>query len=257
MRFTKKILTMATCAVMAASSMVGMSASAAISGTTSTYAVTPELMTEINAWADSLYTASINGTFARAISYSSDWYSDLGDVEILTRLIYAETTTNSSYYSNEHRAVAWVLINRVNDGRFGGSTFRSVATAYDQFETIRGYSGNTQSQNIERTKNAREPDLSTSASKAAWKDAIWLACTLLSVSSPSDCSSIFNKPTGITNQLYFSGSNYVTFGTDSSGGLTISGSSVSNAAYAGYGVVTTESAAEANASTHRNIYYYK
>ena len=29
MRFTKKILTMATCAVMAASSMVGMSASAA------------------------------------------------------------------------------------------------------------------------------------------------------------------------------------------------------------------------------------
>ncbi len=261
MRLTKKLAALATCAVMMTSSVVGtvgMSTSATGNETSSTYTVTPNLMTQINAWADSLYSLSINGTFARSISYSNgNWYTSLGDVEILTRLIYAETTANPSYYPNEHRAVAWILVNRVDDGRFGGSTFRAVATAYDQFETIVGYSGNTTSENITATKNAREPDLSTSDSKAAWKDAIWLACTLLSVSSTSDCSSIFSKPYGITNQLYFSGSKSVTFGTTNSGQLKISGNEVTNAAYAGFGVVTTLKQATDNASKNRNIYYNK
>ena len=82
------------------------------------------------------------------------------------------------------------------------------------------------------------------------------ACTLLSVSSTSDCSSIFNKPYAITNQLYFGGSKYVTFGTNN-GQLTISGSPVTNAAYAGLGYVTTQKAATDNASFNRNIYYNK
>lgn len=261
MKMTKRLVTMAMCGIMAASSMVGtigMSTSATDNVTSSTYAVTPNLMTQINAWADSLYASSINGTFARSISYSNgNWYTSLGDVEILTRLIYAETTTNPSYYPDEHRAVAWILVNRVDDGRFGGSTFRAVATAYNQFETIVGYSGNTTSENITATKNAREPDLSTPDSKAAWKDAIWLACTLLSVPSTSDCSSIFSKPYAITNQLYFSGSKSVTFGTTNSGKLTISGNEVTNAAYAGFGVVTTKKQATDNASKNRNIYYNK
>lgn len=261
MKMTKKLAALATCAVMMTSSVVGtigMSTSATDSGTVSTYSVTPELMTQINAWADSLYASSINGTFARSIGYSNgNWYTSLGDVEILTRLIYAETTTASNYYVNEHRAVAWVLINRVNNGGFGGSTFRAVATAYDQFSTIVGYSKNTLSENIAATRNAREPDLSSSDSKAAWKDAIWLACTLLSVPSTSDCSSIFNKPYAITNQLYFGGSKYVTFGTTTNGQLKISGSPVTNAAYAGLGYVTTQKAATDNASFNRNIYYNK
>lgn len=253
MKMTKRIAALAACAVMTASSMVGMSASAITYNTYQTLSTSyinnnagisvnsysPALLNSINGWADSLYAAS---AFGNSISYTSNWYTSLSDVELLARLIYAEATMNSSYCNTEQIAVTWVLVNRKNSSQFP-NTLRAVATQTSpvQFSSITGGSS--------ATYNARNP-----VKNSVWKHAIWMSCAILSTSDTSDYMWLFGKPTGIDNQLFFYASSLANFGT-SSGILTINNTKAKNAAYAGYGNLTTESAARLNSSSNRNIYY--
>lgn len=194
------------------------------------------LAQSIDAWANALYTAD---GFSNSISYSSNWYASLGDVEILSRLIYGEATTTSNY-TYEQAAVTWVLVNRKNSSSFP-STLRAVATQSGQFYAIVG--------TMSSTENARNP-----VKGNVWKRAIWLACAILSTSDTSDYMWLFGRPIGINNQVMFYSSSLAVFGT-TSGILTINGNRVKDAAYANVGSVTTVIEAENNKSYSRNIYY--
>ena len=250
MKMTKRLATLAACAVMATSSMIGMGAFAtdynvnqlsdmSDNANISVNSYSPALLNTINGWADSLYASS---GFGNSLSYSSGWYNSISDVELLARLIYAEATTNSTYCNTEQIAVTWVLVNRKNSSQFPDS-LRDIATQTSpiQFSSITGSSS--------ATSNARNP-----VKNSAWKHAIWMSCAILSTSDTSDYMWLFGKPTGIDNQLFFYASSIATFGT-SSGILTINGVKAKNVAYAGYGNVTTTSTATSISSSYRNIYY--
>lgn len=146
----------------------------------------------VTSWANSLLNTP--GFGAPITDYSSGWYNNLVDVELLTRLIYAENTFNSA----DQNAIAWVIINRKNknSSEFGGNTYRGVATKSGAFETITG--------GKDGTLNARVPD----TSKSTWRQAVWLACSLLATNNMSDYAILIQKPTGISSQLYFVGLNY-------------------------------------------------
>ncbi|WP_042203378.1 RHS repeat protein [Paenibacillus camerounensis] len=153
--------------------------------------VSQAMLTQISQWRTSLMQDS---NFGKSISYSSNWYSGLSDVELLSRLIYAENTSNSA----DQNAVTWVLINRKlqNSSEFGGGTYRGVATKSGAFEPITGSSSGT--------TNARVPNTSSSL----WSNAVWNACVLLTTSSTTDYADIITKPPGISNQLFFVGLSY-------------------------------------------------
>ena len=242
----KKLISIAACAVVGMTSMVGtvnINASA-----TDDYDIeinediqeeySEALLNSINGWATTLWGIS---DFGSPKDYSSYWYANLSDVDILSRLIYAESTTANNY-SVEQIAVTWILINRVNSNLGFGSTLRDVATQQGQFSSITGGYG--------ATNNARNPVQSSDA----WRHAVWMACAILSTSSTYDYMWLFGKPNYINNQLFFYASSLATFST-SSGILTINGVLATDAAYAGVTSVTTSSTGYAYASTTRNIYY--
>ena len=153
-------------------------------------AVSQEIAQRIATWQTSLLNTSSFG--APIKTFTSSWYSNLSDVEILSRLIYGENTTNTA----DQNAVAWVIINRYNNGSFGGKSYRGIATYSGAFEPITGGSNGT--------ANARVPNLSSTN----WKHAVYIACTLLTTYNNSDYSDIITKPTGMSSQLFFVGLNY-------------------------------------------------
>ncbi|WP_434752727.1 hypothetical protein [Paenibacillus amylolyticus] len=160
----------------------------------------------IHNWRTNLMNSS---DFGKSISYSSKWYDNLSDVELLSRLIYGENTVLTA----DQNAVAWVLINRKNQNSsvFGGSTYRGVATKSGAFEPLTGGSSGT--------TNARVPNTSS----PRWSNAVWIACTLLTTSSTADYNEFITKPTGISNQLYFVGLSYFLTGVSQDKSPTGSG----------------------------------
>lgn len=142
---------------------------------------------QVDLYANTLI-ASAN--FRRHISYSKGWFASLSEVEILARLIYGENTS----VAEDQRAITWVVLNRHRNKGYP-STLKGVATQSGQFATITGNSDNT--------KRAREP-----AQGAGWKTAIWYACAITTTTNHTDCRSLFGKPNGISNQLFFTASTY-------------------------------------------------
>ncbi|WP_028563721.1 cell wall hydrolase [Paenibacillus pinihumi] len=140
-----------------------------------------------------------DNNFGKPITYSSSWYNNLSDIELLSRLLYGENTFNAG----DQYAVAWVLINRknANSSEFGGSTYKGVATKSGAFEPITGGENGTE--------NARVPNTSSNQ----WNTAVWSACTLMYTSSTSDYNSLIPKAPGISNQLFFVGLPYFLSGT--------------------------------------------
>ena len=194
-------------------------------------------------WATSLLDDSSYGT---SISYTSGWYNDLSTVELLARCIYCEGGTS---YSNEGNAVAWVILNRVNNGSFP-DTPRAVITASGQFASVTGGSY--------ATDNARTPSTST----YRWRNATYLACLMLTTTDTSEWKSLAGDI--IDGQLYF----YSYTKAKNNGGSPFSGSTSSSLYYnssritnvyvVGYGSVNSFSTLFANYSPNaysRNIYY--
>lgn len=193
MKFTKKLAAIAACACMAATSMVGMGASAAaydsehqISDTSVDYSNVSGIGQSVDAWANTLLSQS---TYGQELS-SSTWYNNVSDVEVLARVIYAENTSDNI----DQIAITWIIINRKNSSAFP-NTYKGVVTqgSGSQFASLN-------SSNAKSYKN--------NSTNAGWRHATWLACAILTTSSESDYISLFGKPQGISNQLYFSGSEY-------------------------------------------------
>lgn len=187
---TKRLATLAACAVMAASSMVGMGAFAAEENTNDIIydnvvsASARGVEQTVDAWANNLLSLS---TYGQELS-SSTWYNNVSDVELLARIIYAENTSDNI----DQIAVTWIIVNRKNSSSFP-DTYKGVVTQSSQFASLN-------STNAKSYKN--------NSTNAGWRHATWLACAILSTSSESDYISLFGKPQGISNQLYFAGSNY-------------------------------------------------
>ncbi|GAB6991836.1 RHS repeat-associated core domain-containing protein [Paenibacillus pini] len=157
--------------------------------------ITPKASSDvINKVSSCESTSKNNSNFGKSISYSSTWYNNLSDVELLTRLFYGENTVNK----DDQNAVTWVIINRKikNTSTFGGGTFRGVATKSGAFEPITGAESGT--------ANARVP----STSSSLWNNALYNACVLTVTSSTADYNDLIQKPTGISTQLYFVGLSY-------------------------------------------------
>lgn len=127
--------------------------------------------------------------FGAPIAAGSGWYTALSNVEILARLIYGEQTK----YTNEQRAVAWVVVNRVySSDPFFPDTLRGVMTQSSQFSTISG-SGSNQ---------ARQP----ATSSDGWTNAISVAsivvvCLEYYANGNSYLDETLPRPNGISNQV--------------------------------------------------------
>lgn len=140
----------------------------------------------VDAWANNLLSKS---TYGKALS-SGTWYNDVTDVELLARIIYAENTSDTI----DQIAITWIIVNRKNSSAFP-DTYRGVVTqgSGSQFASL-------------NSSNAK--DYKNNSTNSGWRHATWLACAILTTSSESDYISLFGKPYGISDQLYFSGSNY-------------------------------------------------
>lgn len=192
-----------------------------------------------------------SNSFGKAIPEHTDsWYSKLSDVEILARAIFAE---GGSKYTNEGNAVAWVILNRLNDSGFPNSAAGIVKQA-GQFAPI---TSNKEGDTV----NARIPAIETDR----WANATYLACLLMTTSSKSDWTA--NVGTPINGQLYFYSYSYAKqcygtadcpFSGTTSSTLKYNGKSIKNVYVLDYGNVTSFKTLFNNFSPYlnsRNIFY--
>ncbi len=189
-----------------------------------TYSVDGYEETELIAdmWAQELL-----GSSSFNASKVSGYYlnNSITTVEIVARLIYGENTSNTL----DQRAIAWVILNRYYSPRFP-STIREVAANENQFGGVNSSIGRQ----------------AQSSKDSGWRNAVYLACLMLTDSSEACWNSASPKPTGISNQLFFrsaSGLGKTTQIYENNGKLYVHYSSgdviISNACIAGKGTATT------------------
>lgn len=182
-------------------------------------------------------------------NYSSSWYSSLSDVEIVARAIFCEGGTA---YLDEDNAVAWVILNRINNNNFP-NTAVAVVKQSGQFASITG--------GANATRDARIPDTNSDR----WKHSTFLACLLLTTTSKSEWKDIIGNT--INGQLYFysytaaqnaANNNKPVYTGTSSNTLKYNGINITNVYVLDYGYVTSFPTLFNNFNPivySRNIYY--
>lgn len=182
-----------------------------------------ELMDQLaSSWADALLNSSSYG--AAIQSYSSGWYTSLSDVEVLARAIYCEGGTA---YTNEEDAVAWVILNRVNNYAYSNAPIDIVKQA-NQFSSITGGASSTQYSRIPSTNTER------------WKHSTYLACLLLTTTDTTKWKNIVGNP--INGQLFFysyTAAQSSSIFTGSNDALKYNGKDINNVQVLGYGFVSS------------------
>ncbi len=175
---------------------------------------------------DSLAEASMNdSTFGIPYAYyASNWFSELKELEIASRLIYGENPYQSAP-DDDRIAIGWVVWNRLKEN--SKMTLRDICTASGQFATITGVPENGN----DPTKYARVPDVSSTA----WECAVNMACYVYaakylekndtSIDKTGELEDAATRPKGITSQTFFR----------SYGGFKKYTGSATNIALAGYG----------------------
>lgn len=162
------------------------------------------------------------------ITYSSGWYNNLEDVEILARLIYGECTGNLV----DQRAIDYCILNRLHGASYFGDTLRSVATKPGQFSTITSTDPNN-------SFHARSPQTGSDG----WYNATYIAVSLVKTMGVTTfCESLFSRPLGITNQTQFL--NFYTFinnTTEANGDMFYRGEKIKSVVIAGVGEFYTKS----------------
>ena len=134
---------------------------------------------EAEIWATELLS---NSSFNAAKSSGYYSLSSTSTVEIVARLIYGENNKRTM----DQRAISWVILNRYHGNGFG-SSIRAIAANPAQFNGVNSSVGRR----------------AQSSSDSYWRNAVYLACLMLTDSSESCWNVISPKPNGITNQLYF------------------------------------------------------
>ena len=171
------------------------------------------------------------------------YYNTASTVEIIARTIYGENTSREL----DQRSIAWVMLNRYHFPGFPND-LRSIANP-NEFLGMVSKIG-TQAQN---------------PSEYGWRNAVYLACLMLTDSSEGCWNVIAPKPKGISNQVYFRSSQKlgVSNGIFESGGklyLYYSNGSkaITNACIPGRGTSTTINGLKSLASgmTNYNIFFY-
>lgn len=136
-------------------------------------------------------------TYGQSITYSSNWYSGLSEVEVMARLIYGEAPTDDA----QIKGVAWVLANRKGLSLFA-STYFGVCTQSSQFSAIVGGS--------ELSYNSRNPAITS----YRWEKATEFACILYVSNTKATFGTITGRPDGYVDQLYFNARKYFDDHTD-------------------------------------------
>lgn len=124
-------------------------------------------------WADSLFN---NSGFVRA--KTGDEINSMSTVEKISRAIYGENTINTT----DQNAIAWVMLNRHH--QWNNSFVELIVPS--QFYGLASSEG-----------------LGTICNSLGWKNAVYLACLMLTDSSEDAWNHIVPKPYGISNQVYF------------------------------------------------------
>lgn len=201
-----------------------------------------DLMDQLaTSWADSLLNSSSYG--AAIQNYTSGWYTSLSDVEVLARAIYCEGGTA---YTDEEDAVAWVILNRVNNNAYSNAPIDIVKQAH-QFSSITGGASSTENSRIPKTTTER------------WKHSTYLACLLLTTTDTTKWKNIIGNP--INGQLFFysyTTAQTSTIFTGSGNTLKYDGKDINNVQVLGYGFVSSFSTLfqQYNPIRYsRNIYY--
>lgn len=201
-----------------------------------------ELMDQLaTSWANALVNSSSYG--AAIQNYTSGWYTSLSDVEVLARAIYCEGGTA---YTDEEDAVAWVILNRVNDNAYSNAPIDIVKQA-GQFSSITGGASSTINSRVPATNTER------------WKHSTYLACLLLTTTDATKWKNIIGNP--INGQLFFysytiAQSSSIFTGSDNA--LKYKGKDIKNVQVLGYGFVSSFNTLfqQYNPTPYsRNIYY--
>lgn len=146
-----------------------------------------DLGNSITQWAN--YLLNYDPNYGEPKAAVSEWYEELSDVELIARLIFGENSSNRQ----DQKAIMWVLLNRKYYN--GYATLRDVATAANQFATI----WDTGSR-LARRQGQEQYDITMNQ---AWEYATWLACAICTTTDEAQCTSLINKPQGITTQTSF------------------------------------------------------
>ncbi|MCM1090235.1 MAG: cell wall hydrolase [Butyrivibrio sp.] len=193
-------------------------------------------------WADELLE---NATFNA--EKDENYYSQSGTatVEIVARTIYGENCARTQ----DQNAIAWVILNRYHSNKFP-SSIRGIITAKLQF------TGKNNDVAIQQ-QNPRE---------TLWRNAVYLACLILTNDSEACWDSVSPKPKGITNQLYFRSADSLgkTSGVfEKNGALYVrydsNDTAITNACIAGKGTATTVSGLKklcTEGEKKYNVYFY-
>ena len=122
--------------------------------------------------------------FNSSAPYTSDWYQNLSDVEILARVIYGEDTS----VTRDQDAIAWVIRNRAVEY---GTSPRDVVLEQYQFSAA---------------GVPNEPSYNTvkaQSGEVGWANAVYMACLLCTTLDEYDWNIINAKPSGMSYQKYY------------------------------------------------------
>lgn len=123
--------------------------------------------------------------FNSSAPYTSDWYQNLSDVEILARVIYGENTS----VTRDQDAIAWVIRNRAVEY---GTSPRDVVL--EQYQFSAAGVPNEPSYNTVKAQNSGE---------VGWANAVYMACLLCTTLDEYDWNIINAKPSGMSYQKYY------------------------------------------------------
>lgn len=138
-----------------------------------------------------------NSNFVKA--KTPDDVGSMSLVEKIARTIYGENTT----YTADQNAIAWVMLNR----RYEFNTSLDQVVTPDQFYALQKGVG-----------------FGTIVNSLGWKNAVYLACLMLTDSSKDTWSHVVPRPYGISNQIYLVSASSKINGkkiTDVSGGVQL------------------------------------
>lgn len=118
---------------------------------------------------------------------NNPWYSELDDIEVVSRVLYGENTAN--YY--DQTCIMWVFYNRFNNSSYL-NTYYEVVTQENQFSGI-------------NTGSAKYPSYISGFSNATY-----LACLIHTTNNQSEISTIAYRPAWMTsNYIFFRGLNAI------------------------------------------------
>ena len=198
-------------------------------------------------------TAYSNVTENQWTNLHQRWYDGIGQVELITRCIYAEDTASGTVGDDNRTAEAVVILNRISTGM--DSTPYNAVKRQSQFSSI---NPGTYALSNSETQIARA---AMSKTDARIQNALLIACSIYYYQSKTILGYMSTIPNYINDQLFFLGFRYVhdnNLFTASGGNVCYGGNAIYSVALPGVTQITSSNLASVLATYYNqghNVYF--